>query len=315
VYAGNNPLVMVDPDGEFAFLAFAISGAVSYFGGKSAGLSGWDLAFYTMANAFIGGISGGIGTSVGSGVSSSLSFGGFAGGFVSGAAGSAVGGFVAGTYTTAINNTMFGMGHNILSGGLRGAGIGALAGGLISGTIAGIDAVRSDASFWNGEYVGEVGGGNWDGQFLAEEIPPGAKPTRTGELALHDGNPDYGKFGWTRNGGTKAHFGVDYAGEIGDDVYAMYRGEVTKVWNSIDYGPNATRISTMLNGKYYNVDYGHLSERLVSLHQYVNSGDLIGYMGRLGNIAGTNYPTHVHIAVWRPLPNRIMGFVQPSWRR
>lgn len=55
------------------------------------------------------------------------------------------------------------------------------ASGLIGGTIAGIDAVKSGSNFWNGK-VNEVGGGG-SGMFLDEEIPAGAKPTATGEIA------------------------------------------------------------------------------------------------------------------------------------
>ena len=54
-YCLNNPLKYNDPDGEFVLLAIcigaAISGTIGYFGGKAAGLTGPDLAFYTMANA------------------------------------------------------------------------------------------------------------------------------------------------------------------------------------------------------------------------------------------------------------------------
>lgn len=68
---------------------------------------------------------------------------------------------------------------------MKGAAIGGFAGGLIGGTVAGIDAVRSDASFWNGK-VYESGGANFgkDGTFLNEEIPAGAKPTATCEISV-----------------------------------------------------------------------------------------------------------------------------------
>jgi RHS repeat-associated protein len=317
-YALNNPLTYVDPDGEFVLLAIgigaAISGTIGYFGGKAAGLTGSDLAFYTMANAFIGGISGGIGASVGAGVSASLSFGGFAGGFVAGAAGGAAGGFVAGTYSTGLNNTMFGTNDNILLGGLKGAGIGALAGGIIGGTVAGIDAVRSDASFWNGR-ISESGGYNGPGRFLDEEITAGAKPTETGEISTLPSNDDYGKYGMTRsysNGDAKPHFGVDYGGKVGDNVNAMYDGQVTRVGLGKAYGPNAVRTQSVINGRTYNVDYGHLSKSLVLAGDKVTSGtSVIGYMGRAG--IPSYAPTHVHIAVWRPLPNGLMGFVMPHF--
>jgi murein DD-endopeptidase MepM/ murein hydrolase activator NlpD len=122
----------------------------------------------------------------------------------------------------------------------------------------------------------------------------------------------------TRNRGTTAHYGVDYAGEGGDPVFAMYDGKVTKVGYSSTYGPNHVRTSSVINGTRYNVDYGHLSSASVVKGQQVNAGNLIGLMGKEGNLAGTAFPPHVHIAVWRSvsIQGATMGFVQPSytWR-
>lgn len=56
-----------------------------------------------------------------------------------------------------------------------------------------------------------------------------------------------------------------------------------------------------------------MSKQVLSLSQNIKAGNLVGYMGRLGNLANTNFPTHVHIAVWRPV-NGLQGFVMPSWR-
>ena len=93
--------------------------------------------------------------------------------------------------------------------------LGLLAGGIIGGTVAGIDAVRSDAGFWNGR-ISESGGYDGHGRFLDEEITAGAKPTETGEISTLPSNDDYGKYGMTRsysNGDAKPHFGVDYGGK------------------------------------------------------------------------------------------------------
>jgi len=317
-YAYGNPFKYTDPDGEIILTAIligaAISGTVGYFSGKAAGLCGSDLVFYTIANAIIGGISGGAGAAVGAGVASSISIGGFAGGFIAGAAGGATGGFISGIYSTGLNNTMFGTNNNVLLGGLKGAAIGGLAGGLISGTIAGIDAVKNDASFWNGR-ISEAGGYDGPGRFLNEEIPAGARPTETGEISTLSSNEDYGKYGMTRsyaNGDPKPHFGVDYGGEVGDKVNAMYDGQVTRVGLGKSYGPNAVRTQSVINDKIYNVDYGHLSKSAVVVGDKVSSGtSIIGYMGRAG--IPSYAPTHVHIAVWRPLPNGLMGFVMPHF--
>lgn len=150
-----------------------------------------------------------------------------------------------------------------------------------------------------------------NGQFLDQTIPPGRMPTETGEIATRDTNPNYGNYGWTRDGGTRPHFGIDYSGEVGDPVYAMYEGDVIKVGLGKSYGPNAVRTSVTLNSKGYNVDYGHLSGSSVSVGNHVNGRSLIGQMGRSG--IPSNMPTHVHIAVWRPLTSGKMGFVEPSF--
>ncbi len=144
--------------------------------------------------------------------------------------------------------------------------------------------------------------------------PAGAKPTATGELAETSTNPNYGKYGMTRNGGAKAHYGADYAGKEGDDVFAMYDGKVIKIGGSKAYGENFVRTSSTINGKTYNVDYGHMSKSVVSIDKMTTTaGQKIGEMGRLGNLAGSSFPTHVHIAVWRPV-NGLQGFVMPWWK-
>ena len=139
---GNNPVMYVDPDGEFVLAAVligaAISGTVGYIGGKRAGLEGGDLFAYTLGSAVIGGISGGVGASVGAGVSASLSIGGFAGGAIAGAAGGAAGGFVGGFYGTALNNSTFGTNHNVFMGGLKAGVLSASIGAVVGGTISGI---------------------------------------------------------------------------------------------------------------------------------------------------------------------------------
>jgi murein DD-endopeptidase MepM/ murein hydrolase activator NlpD len=264
-----------------------------------------------LAKAFgIGLLSGAAGYGVGAAVGSAISVGGFLGGAISGGAGGAAGGFVGGAGNAWINGASFGQG---LKAGLINGGIGALSGAFIGGMVAGIDALNSRANFWNGR-VDEIGGPIGNGMFLEEEIPAGAKPTATGELAETKSNPNYGKYGMTRNGGTKPHYGVDYAGEVGDDITAMYDGTVTKIGNSKAYGEHFVRTSSVINNKTYNVDYGHMSTHTVALKDNVIAGKtVVGQMGRLGNLAGTTYPTHVHIAVWRPV-NGLQGFVMPWWK-
>jgi len=308
-YAYGNPFKYVDPDGEFIVSAIIVGAMVGgFFGGMQADRAGGSYWGGFLKGALIGGLSGAAGAAVSAVVASSISIGGFAGGFIAGAAGGATGGFISGT----LNN--IGTNNNVLLGGLKGAVIGGLVAGLISGTIAGIDAVKSDASFWNGR-ISEAGGYAGPGRFLNEEIPAGARPTETGEISTLPSNKDYGKYGMTRsyaNGDSKPHFGVDYGGEVGDKVTAMYDGQVTRVGLGKAYGPNAVRTQSVINDKIYNVDYGHLSKSAVVVGDKVSSGtSIIGSMGRAG--IPSYAPTHVHIAVWRALPNGLMGFVMPHF--
>ncbi len=322
LYCGNSPAMYVDPDGEF-FWAPIIFAAVSA-GGMNLAMNAHNVHNVGQGLGYfgIGAAAGAAGALTGGAVAGTLSFGGFAGGLLAGGAGGGVGGFVSGMFSTALNNMTLGTNNNIILGGLKGGLTGAAAGGILGGTVSGIDAVRSGGNFWNGKVLvtgGEVGGYEGPGKFLDEEIPPGAKPTETGQSSRTSNNPNYGKYGWTRryaNGNPKPHFGIDYSGEVGDDVYAMYDGEVIRIGGSREYGEHFVRTSSAINGKTYNVDYGHMSSHSVSLNQSVKGGDLIGLMGRGGNLANTNFPTHVHIAVWRPISSlgKSMGFVKPLWK-
>ncbi|HRS52083.1 MAG TPA: RHS repeat-associated core domain-containing protein [Candidatus Marinimicrobia bacterium] len=305
VYCGGNPVNMVDPDGEF-FIEAMIIGALfnTMMNAQNIDNIGDFLGY-----AAVGALAGGGGAFVGSAIAGAISFGGFAGGFVTGASGGFIGGFVGGSGNTWMSGANFREG---LLAGVEAGGIGALTGGLLSGTVAGIDALKSNANFWNGKVYESGGNFGAKGKFLDEEIPAGHKPTDTGEIATTDNNPNYGKYGYTRDGGTRPHFGTDYVGDVDDNVYDMYDGTVTKIGLGKSYGPESVRVNSVLNGKNYNVDYGHLSKSIVAAGDVVRSGDLIGYMGRYGIPNGS--PTHVHISVWRPLPGGYQGFVMPWWR-
>ncbi|MCX6232098.1 MAG: FG-GAP-like repeat-containing protein [Bacteroidetes bacterium] len=330
-YCINNPLKYTDPSGElFGIDDALVLGTIALFSGGSNCIANQTNIhnFWQGLGYFgIGVASAAAGLGVGSAVSGALNFGGFAGGAIVGAAGGGSAGFVGGAGNSWASGTSFSDG---LKSGLINGLIGAFIGGAYGGLGTGVDAYESDANFWNGSAdnltvsnattaESEVGGSEDNkAVILNEDIPAGAKPTETGKIAETAKNPNYGKFGKTRvdkTGKPKTHYGVDYVGKVGDNVYVMYDGKVIYVGNSKDYGPNFVRTSSMINGKNYNVDYGHMSQSAVSLHQNVNSGQLIGKMGREGNLYGTSFPTHVHIAVWRPVQgNPCMGYVMPSWK-
>ncbi|WP_417281967.1 hypothetical protein [Belliella marina] len=95
---GNNPVMMVDPDGEFVFLALAVGAAIGGYSGykigKSNGASGWGMAGYIAGGALIGGVSGAAGAGIAAG-----------------------GSFMANTSALAFSSTFNSIGMRALNGG------------------------------------------------------------------------------------------------------------------------------------------------------------------------------------------------------
>ena len=86
------------------------------------------------------------------------------------------------------------------------------------------------------------------------------------------------------------HSGIDL---IANDknIYAAGSGIVTRS-NVETEGGNVVEIThTASNGVQYVTQYAHLSDRLVSVGDYVNSGDIIGIMGETGTMASG---VHLH---------------------
>ena len=90
-------------------------------------------------------------------------------------------------------------------------------------------------------------------------------------------------------GYTRLHAGVDIGAQYGASVTAAASGSVTVATYSSSYG-NYVMI--------YHADgsstvYAHMSSLAVSAGQYVNQGDVIGYVGSTGNSTGP----HLHFEV------------------
>jgi murein DD-endopeptidase MepM/ murein hydrolase activator NlpD len=108
-------------------------------------------------------------------------------------------------------------------------------------------------------------------------------------------------FGMTRNGGTRAHQGIDLAVEPGYKCYAVENGTVMSVAVAASgYGMVVTvkldcPSKTDLNGRF--VFYAHLSTIKVKAGQKIKAGDVIGLSGDTGNAAGmdsVNKGSHLH---------------------
>jgi murein DD-endopeptidase MepM/ murein hydrolase activator NlpD len=83
------------------------------------------------------------------------------------------------------------------------------------------------------------------------------------------------------------HFGVDFAGSMGNAIYAVDAGVVVYAgWNDWGYG----NLIVIDHGNGWQSLYGHLSQINVSCGQSVGQGDVIGLMGSTGHSTGP----HLH---------------------
>lgn len=95
--------------------------------------------------------------------------------------------------------------------------------------------------------------------------------------------------GWGPRWGS-FHYGVDLNGGMGTPIHAAHSGTVDAAgWNWSGYG-----ISVLLNNGGVWTHYAHMSQLNVSKGQYVNTGDVIGYVGSTGDSTGP----HLHFEVW-----------------
>ena len=96
----------------------------------------------------------------------------------------------------------------------------------------------------------------------------------------------------------KGHHGIDIASELGDNVYAASTGQVVYTGDDSVYG-NIIILSHQNN---FYTFYGHLDTILVDTHNFVKSGDILGYVGESGIAKGP----HLHFEIWNN-----DGFVDP----
>jgi murein DD-endopeptidase MepM/ murein hydrolase activator NlpD len=115
------------------------------------------------------------------------------------------------------------------------------------------------------------------------------------------------RFGWVRNGGTRAHQGVDLYAVTGTPVFAIATGEVVRIRHHdpfcgqevmIQFRPEGRFITQIANdipksGTLFAL-YAHLSSVSVSIGA-VRMGQLVGYTGTTGN-ADQLYP-HLHFEI------------------
>ena len=87
----------------------------------------------------------------------------------------------------------------------------------------------------------------------------------------------------------KMHNGVDLAGNTGTPIYAARSGTVT----TATYGSSGGYYVNISHGDGFSSIYLHMTHYIVSAGQYVNQGQVIGYMGSTGASTGP----HLHFGI------------------
>lgn len=95
----------------------------------------------------------------------------------------------------------------------------------------------------------------------------------------------------TRNG---THKGIDIAGELGSEVYAVDEGIVTRSYYSQSYG----NVIFVKHENDLETVYAHLNKRFVEEKQLVKKGELIGEMGNTGYSSGVHLHFEIHNKEW-----------------
>jgi murein DD-endopeptidase MepM/ murein hydrolase activator NlpD len=100
-------------------------------------------------------------------------------------------------------------------------------------------------------------------------------------------------FGAERDGGARAHRGVDIFAARGTDAVAAVDGWVTRV-DATRRGGNVVWLTPVFGD--LRLYYAHLDTQVVRAGQFVRRGDVIGTVGNTGNAATT--PPHLHFGVY-----------------
>lgn len=104
------------------------------------------------------------------------------------------------------------------------------------------------------------------------------------------------KFGMVRNGGTRAHQGIDLQANPSTDVFAVSDGVIAGVNMALDgYGYTVT---LKFGDKF--AFYAHLSKVLVKAGESVKAGKLIAFTGCTGNAKGMDTiakGSHLHFEI------------------
>jgi len=116
-------------------------------------------------------------------------------------------------------------------------------------------------------------------QNLTDRVYPQGRPVKSGWMSSYFGRRTDPFTGKPAN-----HKGVDFAGKLGAEIFAVADGVVT--WSSPRYGFG--KLVEINHGNGYSTRYAHNSENLVSIGEEVRKGQTVALMGDTGRATGPN---------------------------
>jgi len=124
--------------------------------------------------------------------------------------------------------------------------------------------------------------------------PDFGAPVRTEDGSAKIRNDSYGEgdFGAKRKYG-RLHQGIDIEGEVGAPVYASKSGFATCISLEGGYG----KLIIVNHFGDYQTRYAHLSDFNIRKFQWVNKGNVIGFVGKTGNADYKNMIAHLHYEI------------------
>lgn len=96
------------------------------------------------------------------------------------------------------------------------------------------------------------------------------------------------------NGSSSFHSGTDFAAGCGTPIKAARAGTVTDRYYNSSYGNRLIIDHGKINGVYLSSAYNHAERYIVSVGQYVQRGQTIGYIGTTGRSTGC----HLHFQIY-----------------
>ena len=123
------------------------------------------------------------------------------------------------------------------------------------------------------------------------------RPILSGRVSSNYGKRTYKLNGrWTSD----FHYGLDFSGSHGQNVYASANGVVAAIFKKTSCGGNMVYINHLVNGKKYTTGYYHLQNYTVKVGDVVSSSTVIGHQGgspKYETWDGCSTGSHVHFTI------------------